>query len=95
MNLPNVNVRLAPPDTYELPLGGCYRYVGTDGVYTHTVAYERDAACPMCSAGVPFRVRPSDTLQQARGAVMFVFLGPVIIQLQGPLMPMYCTSAFC
>ncbi len=42
------------------------RYVGTEGVYTHTVAYERDAACAMCSAGVPFRVRASDTLQQAR-----------------------------
>lgn len=42
------------------------RYVGTDGVYTHTVAYERDAACPMCSAGAPFPVHASDTLQQAR-----------------------------
>jgi len=42
------------------------RYVGTEGVYTHTVAYERDAACAMCSAGVPFRVRASDTLQQVR-----------------------------
>ena len=41
------------------------RYMGTEGVYTHTVAYERDAACPMCSAGVPFSVRSSDTLQQA------------------------------
>jgi hypothetical protein len=34
------------------------RYVGTEGVYTHTVAYERDAACAMCSAGVPFRGAP-------------------------------------
>ncbi len=40
--------------------------MGTEGVYTHTVAYERDAACAMCSAGVPFRVRASDTLQQVR-----------------------------
>ena len=39
--------------------------MGTEGVYTHTVAYERDAACPMCSAGVPFSVRSTDTLQQA------------------------------
>ncbi|KAK9824971.1 hypothetical protein WJX81_001255 [Elliptochloris bilobata] len=45
-------------------------YVGTEGVYTHTVAYERDAACPMCSAGVPFRVRPSDTLQQVLDALV-------------------------
>ena len=43
----------------------CCRYVGTEGVYTHTVAYERDAACLMCSAGVPFSVRSTDTLQQA------------------------------
>ena len=48
----------------NMHLAGC-RYVGTEGVYTHTVAYERDAACPMCSAGVPFSVRSTDTLQQA------------------------------
>ena len=28
------------------------RFNGTRGVYTHTVAYDRDAACPVCSAGV-------------------------------------------
>ena len=48
----------------NMHLVGC-RYVGTEGVYTHTVAYERDAACPMCSAGVPFSVHSTDTLQQA------------------------------
>ena len=35
-----------------------------EGVYTHTVKYEKDSACPMCSASVPFRVSSKDTLQQ-------------------------------
>ncbi|KAK9829882.1 hypothetical protein WJX72_008443 [[Myrmecia] bisecta] len=39
-------------------------YVGTDGVYTHTAAYEKDPACQMCSPGVPFEVRPDMTLSQ-------------------------------
>ena len=40
------------------------RYTGMEGVYTHTVKYEKDPACPMCSASVPFRVSSKDTLQQ-------------------------------
>lgn len=40
------------------------RYVGADGVYTHTVAYERDAACTVCSSSVPFEIASTDTLQQ-------------------------------
>ena len=40
--------------------------MGTDSIYTHTVAYERDPNCPMCSAGVPLQVSPSATLQQVR-----------------------------
>ncbi|GAB4817230.1 hypothetical protein N2152v2_004276 [Parachlorella kessleri] len=39
-------------------------YVGTEGVYTHTVAYERDPACPICSPGVPFTVQPTMTLRE-------------------------------
>lgn len=39
-------------------------YVGTEGVYTHTVAYEKDPACPICSPGVPFTVQPSLTLRE-------------------------------
>ena len=35
-----------------------------EGVYTHTVKYEQDPACPMCSASVPFKVSSKDTLQQ-------------------------------
>jgi hypothetical protein len=37
-----------------------------DGVYTHTVAYERDAACPICAAPAPFETHSRHTLQQAR-----------------------------
>ena len=44
-------------------LASC-RYVGTDGVYTHTVAYEKDPTCPICSAGVPFEVDPQLTLKE-------------------------------
>ena len=35
------------------------RFNGTHGVYTHTVAYDRDPACPVCGAGVPV-VAPAD-----------------------------------
>lgn len=43
----------------------CYaRYTGTDGVYTYTVAYEKDPSCLACGSGVPVEVDPSDTLQQ-------------------------------
>ncbi|CAI5482844.1 unnamed protein product, partial [Closterium sp. Yama58-4] len=39
-------------------------YVGTQGVYSHTVAYERDPECLVCSAGVPMTVPSTATLQQ-------------------------------
>ncbi|KAK9867203.1 hypothetical protein WJX84_006071 [Apatococcus fuscideae] len=39
-------------------------YVGTDGIYTHTVQYERDPACLICSTGVPLEAPASSTLQQ-------------------------------
>lgn len=35
-----------------------------DGVYTHTVAYEQDPACPICSSSVPFETHSTHTLQQ-------------------------------
>ncbi len=35
-----------------------------EGVYTHTVKYEKDPACPMCSASVPFEVASTDTLEK-------------------------------
>ena len=42
------------------------RYVGTRGVYSHTVAYERDTECIVCSPGLPVHIAASTTLQQAR-----------------------------
>ncbi|GJP78008.1 hypothetical protein CLOP_g8341 [Closterium sp. NIES-67] len=39
-------------------------YVGTQGVYSHTVAYERDPECIVCSAGVPVTVPSTASLQQ-------------------------------
>lgn len=52
------------------------RYVGLDGVYTHTVAYERDPACPICSPSVPFEVESTSTLQQACLRAITQMLGP-------------------
>ena len=46
------------------------RYVGTEGVYTHTVAYEADGECPMCSPGVPFAVDPESTLEQVTSRLL-------------------------
>ena len=40
------------------------RFNGTRGVYTHTVAYDRDAACPVCSAGVAVELPEDATLAQ-------------------------------
>ena len=37
-----------------------------EGVYTHTVKYEKDPACPMCSASVPFEVASTDSLEKVR-----------------------------
>jgi ubiquitin-activating enzyme E1 C len=41
-------------------------YSGTEGVYTHTVKYERDPNDPVCGAGVALPVSPDMTLQQVR-----------------------------
>ena len=46
------------------------RYVGSGGVYTHTVAYERDLECVICGAGLPLDARPSMTLQELLDAMM-------------------------
>mmetsp|Transcript_34942 Transcript_34942/g.77699 ORF Transcript_34942/g.77699 Transcript_34942/m.77699 type:complete len:431 (+) Transcript_34942:72-1364(+) len=45
-------------------------YMGSQGIYTHTVAYERDTSCPICSAGVPLDVDPDATLQQVIDQMM-------------------------
>lgn len=41
-------------------------YMGSDGVYTHTVPYERDSNCLMCGAGVPMPASDDTTLEQVR-----------------------------
>jgi hypothetical protein len=41
-------------------------YTGSEGVYTHTVAYERDAGCPVCSAGALVTAPRGATLQEVR-----------------------------
>ncbi|KAK9833657.1 hypothetical protein WJX74_002065 [Apatococcus lobatus] len=52
--------------SYQLTQGmdNYMMYVGTDGIYTHTVKYEKDAACLICSSGVPLHAPASSTLQQ-------------------------------
>lgn len=45
-------------------------YVGTDSVYTLTSQYERDATCPICSAGVLISLPKSFTLQQTIDAIV-------------------------
>ncbi|KAI8464595.1 MAG: hypothetical protein J3K34DRAFT_380304 [Monoraphidium minutum] len=39
-------------------------YTGSQGIYTHTVAYEKDESCPVCSAGVLLEAPADATLQQ-------------------------------
>lgn len=39
-------------------------YVGTQGVYTHTVSYEKDPNCIVCSPGAPMEVDLSIKLQK-------------------------------
>ncbi|KAL3150768.1 hypothetical protein ABBQ32_000541 [Trebouxia sp. C0010 RCD-2024] len=44
-------------------------YIGTDGIYTHTAAYEQDPLCSICSPGILFQVQSSMTLQQVIEAI--------------------------
>jgi hypothetical protein len=39
---------------------------GSQGIYTHTVSYEKDESCPVCSAGVLVTAPLDATLQQVR-----------------------------
>jgi len=38
-------------------------YVGTDGVYSHTVEYEKDSSCMMCSPGIAHEMSLNATLE--------------------------------
>jgi hypothetical protein len=46
-------------------------YMGSQGIYTHTIAHERDLRCPVCSA-VPFEVEYDMTLQEVISVIMIV-----------------------
>ena len=48
-------------------------YVGTSGVYTHTVAYERDPECPVCSPGVRLELPRDATLDACIEAMRTAF----------------------
>ncbi|GBG62533.1 hypothetical protein CBR_g30851 [Chara braunii] len=39
-------------------------YIGTSGLYTHTVSYEKEPDCLVCSPGVPMEVDSSVTLKE-------------------------------
>ena len=58
-----------------LPLPCPRRYVGTDSVYTLTTPYERDDKCPICSAGVGFKVQAGTTLQHVRSLLQLAATG--------------------
>eukprot|EP00211_Chloroparvula_japonica_P001480 CAMPEP_0119151880 /NCGR_PEP_ID=MMETSP1310-20130426/46949_1 /TAXON_ID=464262 /ORGANISM="Genus nov. species nov., Strain RCC2339" /LENGTH=553 /DNA_ID=CAMNT_0007144195 /DNA_START=38 /DNA_END=1695 /DNA_ORIENTATION=- len=44
-------------------------YMGGQGLYTHTVSYERDPSCPSCSPGVPVKVPAGTSLEAFMAAV--------------------------
>ena len=50
-------------------------YVGTSGVYTHTVKYEKDEACELCSAGRRVAVSKDATLSDVMDALVAAFPG--------------------
>lgn len=54
-------------------------YVGSEGIYTHTVSYERDPQCPVCSAGVPLSVTSDASLETVMQAMVAdPQLGPLL-----------------
>ena len=40
------------------------RYMGGEGIYTHTVAYEKDPQCMVCSSGISMIISESKTLEE-------------------------------
>lgn len=44
-------------------------YMGGQGIYTHTVSYERDPTCLVCGAGVPVKAPAGTTLRDYLGRV--------------------------
>ncbi len=44
-------------------------YMGAEGIYTHTVAYEKDAECAQCGAGICLSVGGEKTLEEVMAMV--------------------------
>ena len=42
-------------------------FMGGEGIYTHTVAYEKDLECPQCSSGICLTVPRAKTLEEVIG----------------------------
>ena len=40
-----------------------FRYMGGEGIYTHTVAYEKDSQCAICSPGISMTISETRTLE--------------------------------
>ena len=38
--------------------------MGGEGIYTHTVAYEKDPQCTVCSSGISMTISESKTLEE-------------------------------
>lgn len=52
-------------------------YMGAEGIYSHTVAYERDPSCPICSKGIEVSIDPQITLQ---GLIDIMMAHPALVE---------------
>jgi len=57
----------------SMGMANCMIFNGVKGVYTHTVAYDRDPTCPVCSSGVPLVLPPGATLQTLLDGLVAAF----------------------
>lgn len=48
-------------------------YVGTDGVYSHTVEYERDPSCVVCSPGIAHALNANATLEEFMASIVAAY----------------------
>merc|ERR1711937_459478 len=72
-------------------------YMGGEGIYTHTVAYEKDDECAVCGAGISMSIFREETLEDLLGEVAnhikvkgkilapSISYGSVNLYMQGPL----------
>eukprot|EP00892_Ulva_mutabilis_P009930 jgi/Ulvmu1/7309/UM035_0098.1 len=72
--IPSTNAIIAAAcvlEAFKILAAGCLKsmdnymmYMGSDGVYTHTVPYERDTGCLVCGSGLPLPASDATTLEQ-------------------------------